>query len=430
MQGVIRPAPGWAQGPGSRRFVSFQLAGAPPRWMYDFFPVAYGQENFDRSNNLSIATNYASSGGRYTEPEFSTVSVKGLNTPPFWQLSVPAAGGGLRRVDGLLDNLLSIQGVNTSVDGHETCQRLHWQPVAGVQSRAALAADGSSAPLSAVSIQASSFSFQSVRDKSVVPLDDLEENPLASLLQPFLTTLPSVDPSRRAATTAAEQALDGEAASWASSAVETQASQDAAFSLFARGFGNLDATFQQRVGVYRDLIRRALDMTMAGFTDLPVGRTGRRGVMYSVGVDGGDPVATPDLRTMFGPETNILGLAEQFVVVGISSARRSVAFAGHRRAAHNGPGRRRQSFRRARLRRARDRRDGVVAAEREVLRRAVGVPARTDRSTQGRQHLRRHGHRSVGGIRSIAAAAGRRLRPRLAGQDNRRITAVASMDRE
>ena len=313
LQAILRPASALGQAATSRRFVSIQLSGAPPRWMYDFFPVAYGQEGFNLGGNLSLATNYASSNGRYVRPDFSTVSVKGLNAPPFWQLEVPAAGGGRRRVDGLLDNLLSLQGVNTSVDGHETCQRLHWQPVAGVQSRAALAADASESPLSAVSMQTVSFSFQSTRDKSFVPVNEITDDPLAQLLRPFLATIPGVAADRQAAFAAAAQTLDGSATQWAAAAAETRASQDAAFSLFARGFGDLEAIYAQRLAVYQDLIARSLSATLPGFSDLPVGAEGSRDQTYAF--EGGEYVQTPDLRSLFGPETNVPGLAEQFVVV-------------------------------------------------------------------------------------------------------------------
>ncbi len=317
MQAALRPGIGWAQSTASRRFVSVQLPGAPPRWMYDFFPAAYGREGLDVDRNLTIATNYASTNGRYTAPEFSTVSVKGLNAPPFWQLQVPRAGGGLRPVSGLLDHLLSLQGVNTSVDGHETCQRLHWQPVAGQQSRSAMAADNSDNPLPAVSVQTATYAFQSTRDKSYIPLAELEENPLSTLLQPFLATLPTASPSLQAALQRAESALDADATRWAPTASETQASQAAAFTLFQRGFGDLESVFQQRVAVYRDLIRRSLSMhlPMPGFTDLPIGSTGGRDATYSLGAGAeGEPISTRDLRDIFVAETNAYGLAEQFVI--------------------------------------------------------------------------------------------------------------------
>ena len=284
--------------------------------MYDFFPGAYGMEGFDRRGNLSIASHYGSSGGRYTRPEYGSVSVKGINAPPFWQLQVPSAGGGQRPVESLLDNLLSLQGVNTSVDGHETCQRLHWQPVAGQQSRMALPADASDVPLPAVSVQTTSFAFQSTKDKSFAPLYELGDNPLNTLLQPFLATIPAAGPGVQSALTRAEEALDADALRWSGAAGETRASQAAAFSLFARGFGDLDAAFDRRVAVYRDLIVRSLsqNLSMPGFTDLPIGSTGERDMTYQAGVEEGAIVSTPDLRTMFGAETNIIGLAEQFVV--------------------------------------------------------------------------------------------------------------------
>ncbi len=311
MQATVRPATGWAQAAGSRRFVSIQLPGAPPRWMYDFFPTAYGNENFNLAGNRSIASHYASANGRYVRPDFSTVSMKGINVPPYWQQQVPASGGGLRPVSGLLDNLLSLQGVSTAVDGHETCQRLHWQPVAGAQSRSALAADANDVPLPAVTSQVVTYTFQSARAKSFVPIPDLEENPLSRLLQPFLTPLPPGTPAVRAA----EAALDADAEAWSRTASETRSSQANALTLFARGFGDLDAVFAQRRAVYRDLIDRSLsnNLVLPGFTDLPVGGTGSRGQQYRIGEQ--ERVETPDLRDMFAPEVDIPGLADQFVVI-------------------------------------------------------------------------------------------------------------------
>ncbi|MEL6189154.1 MAG: hypothetical protein AAFU79_31420, partial [Myxococcota bacterium] len=254
--------------------------------------------------------------GRYTRPEYSTVSVKGLNAPPFWQQKVPAAGGGLRPVDGLLDHLVSLQGVNTSVDGHETCQRLHWQPITGLQSRLALAADASAVPLPAVSIQAVTLAFQSLQNKSVVPLAELGPNPLTELLRPFLANLPATVAGGSAGLDAVLQRLDEEAVAWSGAAAETRASQRDALALFRRNFGDLGAIYETRRAVYRDLIARSLsnNHVIPGVTDLPIGPSGTAGLIFSVDGEGSAP-ELGDYREAFGAETAIEGLAEQFAVV-------------------------------------------------------------------------------------------------------------------
>ncbi|MEO1334928.1 MAG: hypothetical protein AAFV29_04770, partial [Myxococcota bacterium] len=264
--------------------------------------------------NRSIVTNFASTGGRYTRGEFSTVRVKGLNVPPFWQLQVPAANGGTRPVDALLDNFMSIQGVNAGVEGHETCQRLHWQPVPGQQSRAEMAADGSDAPMSAVNMDAITFAFKSDLDKSFVPLVFEDQNPLTVLLRPFLDRYPVANATLQSRLTAAGSALDALAESWTPAARETRTNQNDAMVLLDRDFGDLNAIFQQRVVVYRSLIARSLsnNLVLPGFTDLPVGQTGSRDALYNVN---GNIIETPDMRDMFGAQATIFGLAEKMVVV-------------------------------------------------------------------------------------------------------------------
>lgn len=316
VNGFVNKAMADAGGYDPRRYIYIQQPGAPPRWMFDLFLTPYSSANF--IDNPMVGTRYKAQGGRYTDVEYATVKRKGIDVPHMWQFDVPKAGGGVRPMTDLLDNLLAIQGITTENAGHPGSQQLHFKPAGAVRSLPALTGDAAPTPLSAVDLASNNYRYTSLVGKSSVRvagggnlLQTLLNPFISGAPQPFLDNLGKVNGSVERGVAA----LDNLAKSNHPAAEAINSDRKAAEDLLKQGFPGLAGQWTTLLNKYRDLISRAIDPTqrLAGINALPIGVTGSRDQTYAFG-GAANVVTAADVRSLIQTNTNIARMAEHFAV--------------------------------------------------------------------------------------------------------------------
>lgn len=309
-----------AAGLDPRRYVNIQFPGGPPRWMFDLFINAYGTSDTLDLGGSMVATKYTEAGGRLSGLEYRTVLRNGLRVPWIWQYNVPAPGGSSRPMVDLLPNLLVLQGVTTGNPGHSASQKLHFKPSGAISSLGALGADNSNALIPAINLNAESFVFASLKNKSAVSISNTG-NMLQNLLSPFISQASTSFKNKKDSVSLKEALRDVATAlntikqtDQLNSATLIE-SQKNAEELLNGSFGDLSGEWTALLAKYQGLIDRSLKLTIPGINDLPVGdnNPSARGLTYQLRQN--KIVRFGDLREMFNsPSINIAGMAGQFAV--------------------------------------------------------------------------------------------------------------------
>ena len=316
VNGFVNRALAQEAGYDPRRYIYIQQPGAPARWSWDLFLTPYSAAGFVA--NPMIGTKYSASGGRYTGLSYATIAAKGINVPHMWQFSVPKAGGGMRPMTDLLDNLLSIQGISTENAGHPGSQLLHFKPSGAIRSLPALTGDFAPTPIAAVNLRSGNYSYNSLAGKTPVQVGG-GGNMLQTLLNPFISTastnfLNNLDQVNDAVEDAITS-LDDLAKERHPAAEILSSDRAGVERLLKQGFPDLANQWNSLKNKYSDLISRAIDPTqsLAGLTDKPIGLTSGRGAEYALNVAANE-VSTADLRTLIKDTSTIGSMAEHFAV--------------------------------------------------------------------------------------------------------------------
>lgn len=284
-----------------RRLLYIQLAGGPPRWVFDQFLNPYNSPGF--VPNLQTSTKYKSVDGRYTTAEHKTVPLKGIHAPWMWQFDLPTVNGGMKPMADLLDNLLALQGLDSGNDSHDISRVNVFTPLGAMQSLTAMPGDSSDSPIKSVSCGASLMTHKSKKNYSNISLkEDGRSNLVQDLMDPFTTTTSATFNSKK------EQLQNFINASMTSLQKTSQAEHFGANSitadqktvseLLAYSLNGLGTYWTATVAKYDSLIRRSFDMSnpLPGISDLPIGSTTRDNTYR---VDAANTLTTAtDLRTL------------------------------------------------------------------------------------------------------------------------------------
>ncbi|USN48662.1 MAG: DUF1501 domain-containing protein [Pseudobdellovibrionaceae bacterium] len=324
ISGMVQKALAESSGVLPRRYVSVQLFGAPPRWMYDLFLNPYGDPATFDPKNANLGTRYTESGGRLTNTVYETAKIKGINAPFLWKYDVAKRGGGTRPMRDLLDNMLALQGINCGNPDHSGAAALHFRPLGASVTQPAMVADRSAALIPAVNVDADMYSFLSLANKSPVQLMAKENggNLVKTLLDPF-----TVDPENKARKQAARvqdlvdgavSALDAQLAERHPAGKALNVSRKSAGEMFKQVTGDLDAVWAEKKAPYLDLVNRTLHQSepIPFINDKPIGVVGERNNHYQLATGGGsgEVVAHDDIRDLMRPTTRILNIVEHFAV--------------------------------------------------------------------------------------------------------------------
>lgn len=311
-----------------RRYLHILQEGAPPRWSFDLFLTPYNTTAF--TGKTAFGNHYVGSGGVATGLTYETVLKKGVNVPHLWNFPVPAVGGGMRPMDGLLDNLLLLRGIVVGNPDHTASQALQFLPLGSTQSMTALSGDLSTKPFPSVNASVAQFKYSSNVSKSAVTISG-GGNMLNTLLSPFIRKdLGSFNTNRLALSSALDasiSALDSVASNLHPGSDSITLASQSAKDLLSSGFGNLTTVWDSLVNKYTDLITRGIDPTqlLPGINDLKIAPNGTKDYQIN-----GIIITDPDIRTMITTSTYIGRMAAHFAMaeyVLINNLSDSVAIA-------------------------------------------------------------------------------------------------------
>ncbi len=188
VEGAMTRAYAQSAGINPRMLLYVQMYGSPPRWMYDQFLNPYNSSGFVA--NPAIGTRLTSSGGRLTGVSYDTVPVTKtgwadtIHAPWMWQFPLPAPGGTTRPMTDLLDNMLSIQGLDSLSDAHEAANLTIQQPLGALTSLAGLPVDYATTPIKAVESGSYRLALRTKMGASYASVGG--SNYVSSLMTPFV----------------------------------------------------------------------------------------------------------------------------------------------------------------------------------------------------------------------------------------------------
>ncbi|MDZ4082541.1 MAG: hypothetical protein U1E10_06380, partial [Bdellovibrionales bacterium] len=308
--GASQSAVAETMGLSPRRLLHILHEGAPPRWAFDLFLTPYSSAGFVA--NKTVGTRFAADGKSI---EYATIQRKGINVPHIWQYSVPRAGGGLRPMEDLLNNMLCLRGINVANPAHGGAQAAQSVPVGATQSISALSGDPSSMPIPAVNAGFEEFNYLSNAAKAPVTVPS-SGNMIETLLNPFLRKDLGEFNTKRVSLSAAldssVKALNMAAESSNKNSAVISNSLTSAKDLLSKGFGDLDQSWNDLVAKYTDLIQRSLDPAVeySGINTVPIISDGSS--IYRNNTV--DAIAGFDLRQMISTKTNCSLMAMRFAM--------------------------------------------------------------------------------------------------------------------
>ncbi|MGZ3742988.1 MAG: DUF1501 domain-containing protein [Pseudobdellovibrionaceae bacterium] len=309
--GAQQKAMAQSLGISPRKYLHILQQGAPPRWTFDLFLTPYSSTGF--VPNAQLGTTYVHSSGS-TSVAYTTTVKKNINVPALWQFNVPAANGGTRNMDPLLDNLLQLRGIEVGNPDHGAAQELQFVPLGAAQSMSALSADASNAPIPGVNLSLDQYQFKSKAAKAAITVPN-SSNMLSTLLSPFVRTNSSsfevkrkaLGPALDASIALLNQAAEAQNAGAASLTTSAKAASD----LLSKGFGDLNSIWTNLYNKYNSLATRSLDPTQSlpGINDQVITPDGS--TLFQID---GTLITGNDLRGMITTSTRVSRLAEHFAV--------------------------------------------------------------------------------------------------------------------
>lgn len=283
-EGMITDA--YAQGTNyNKKYIFISQGGAPPRWFFDLPLIPDGDRSKFIPSNNAIITKFVGS-DRYTSGEYATTLQNGIHMPWMWQFDIPTANGGFSPMKNLMDGMLMMRGLDTKNPAHIPAQGQHYNPNGIKQTINSLTSDHSSTPISAISIGASSFRYNSLKGYTPVKLSG-SGNVIKNLLSPFIKVNNSkYNSDQDKIQSVLETGLYNLNSLSHGDRAENQRitkSMEAALDLFGTQWGDLDTVFNNLVDKYQSLIDRSLDTSriLPGINDKPIGNTGTRDKRYS-----------------------------------------------------------------------------------------------------------------------------------------------------
>ncbi len=159
-------------------YLVFYLREGIPRWVYDAGLIPKPGASF--KEDPFIFTKVVDGIGRY-----STLDLHGHKVPPLWGAKIPTTNGSSVPSSILLQNMLTIRGIDMSNNSHSGCADALHQPEPGKNTLAGLVADKSTRNLPAVSTHSHRYSAASGARPLVTSVS--ASNPIEEILGPFKT---------------------------------------------------------------------------------------------------------------------------------------------------------------------------------------------------------------------------------------------------
>ncbi len=318
MDGLTKKALAQEAGKSLKTYFSIQQYAAPNRLMHDLFIDPYNTGTL--IHNPNMATNYVKNAGndRYIGTEYRTTTYNSMKIPLMWSLSIATSDGGNAPMTTLLDNMLAIQGINTTNGAHTAATKLSENPNIGKSIHGHIA-DHSSAHISSFSLANTNKLFLSKDGKSQTVLDySSSANLIERLMEPYtaqsntLITSNSETIKRLNSSLSVMDTLSTIQSRKIAGAISNRKSVQ---TLLKETVNDFSTQWTGLIAKYEDLISRTIALVMASehFGDLPIGSTDVGARAESYHFNDGQIIENLDLRSLVtNPEFH--GLAQKFAV--------------------------------------------------------------------------------------------------------------------
>lgn len=278
-----------------KRFIHLHQYGAPPRWQYDLF---LNPMNGPNSLSSPMVTNFYNnpSAARALTASYNLVNYNGTGkfVPYLWSQNLPRHSSGSIKAWSLLENMISIRGVDALSAGHVQAAHLHQAPAIGGRTINSLLADAAQGDPAdpAVNVIRTLLLNPSVYliFKSSAGLAATTANVAQArdVLTPIFSPLKSIENSTLdtryknnmgALETEVMLALDAinpMGSKYANGVNDNAIKAKRILHSTVEAFAQLQDEGQDLVDKYSELIRRTLDHSSnpyAGINDRPIGRT-------------------------------------------------------------------------------------------------------------------------------------------------------------
>ncbi len=258
-----------------RKLVFINLYGAPSRWMYDQFIKTNKDDPFHY--NPLIVTNFTStSANYYHESEYQTITHLGKEVPYLWGQSVKDSSGKTHKLTTLLDNFLSIRGINTLSVSHIAAQNSHLKLPNNKKSLSGEVCDYHSHVLPAVSLGGNAsynLGHSSLKGKNLLHLgtNGIDDNLLEKIFLPFIKGGSFTSPSSISELTNDLDKIFSDRVSKIAPGLKYD--KESASKLFKNSFSNISSEWQRLVLKYANVISDAIGAQYPGINDMSVGIT-------------------------------------------------------------------------------------------------------------------------------------------------------------
>lgn len=256
-----------------KKFISLIMAGGIPRYYWDLPLTPNGNDKFVA--NPMVITKFNS--GSSLSASYATVKIGDYYFPHLWSGKIPTANGNTVAMSSLLNNFLSIRGIDLQIDSHELDLQRQLAPVLGGVSLNGLLADRSDMPIPAVGKNGNIGNYY--KSKLGVAYSEMSgTNPLDDAIKNFKKN----DGMLSLKTSEIEGAVDDLLRSMASTSGElnrylpyTYQARLNAKKIMMRQFDNLSGVYTELKGKYEALISRCFDhndsaLWVSGLDDIDI----------------------------------------------------------------------------------------------------------------------------------------------------------------
>lgn len=240
----------------ARNLVTFQISGAPPRWMWE--PI----NPYDSSGRIvgnRNAVNRYSGAADNRIAEYLTLPLHGINMPLIWHSDLPGTSG-TRPMSELMEHMLMIRGVNVVNPDHTGALEKQFRPGGIPHTITSLSGDANSQPIPFVGMDTTPNPYSSKLNKAGVVSLNLSGNWLENLLRPFIVNAPAFNAKLAPQLSLIEQ-LNRYVSDLLSEISDNfsapGSAQRDALSLIQRNFSNIASEFTTLRDKYRSLLRLA-----------------------------------------------------------------------------------------------------------------------------------------------------------------------------
>lgn len=262
----------------ARNLVTFQMSGAPARWMWE--PL----NPHDPSNlivgNRNVVNRFTGS-TEVSGMEYVTAPINGINMPWLWHQELPSTSSP-RMMSDLMDNMLMIRGINVVNPDHTGALEKQFRPGGIQHTITSVSGDVNSHPIPFVGLQTSPNPYSSKFSKAGVSSLSTANNWLENLLRPFIVNAPNFNTKinqQDSLLANLNQVVSGLLAEISDAFTTPGSAQRDALTLIKRNFGNIANEFTSRRTKYRNLLEVATAplpnvnqplSTFVGINDLPI----------------------------------------------------------------------------------------------------------------------------------------------------------------